>query len=1443
MRIILCLLALTTLPLQAQLTPLTRAIRLEKFEEAKKHITPELVNKMDQGQYHPLTYAAYTGNNDLIESLLKAGANPNVVEHNGKTALYVAANLANTEGLRLLHQHGAKRPPKTALSPAVAAVHSSSLASLKTLLELYPDIDLNRASQKESLLHMACVRGYDDIAKNLITKRVDVTTHDRSHRSALHLATANRECSPELVKILIRGGVSPFERCYGKHFAPRTPIDFAASRGSLDKIKAILNNSQSKSHADAIRNSIFIAAAHNHPHIVQYLSNHLGITLADIHAEIDRRKKQVSPKEDHDPIQPKSLKNLLPRKNNIASTLPVQSYSLAVVSPESLKNEAFLITQALSTINNITVLERDQIAKIIQDNSLSSFQAADSKTLHANIKLIPANSIILLAKKKLPLGAFVEITLLHTESGIVTARHAIPMDKFSNPTELKELSKQLAASVQKFKSISKHAIAISMIPMQPELISTETLAISHQINTLLPYYLEATKGCLHVTRKQLDYLETEKVIGAKGTYWSSAWVIDGGVSLSSKKLMTLTLRASHRDGSKTLSASYTSSSDKLQHCLKKTWDKLAQKINLSPPEKPLTQTTAEMRLIIKQAKRLSDANHPEDALNLIRSALVLGHYNREHLELFLFTALKALPATKRLSCGFILQHPEALEPEDKDTHTDHIQVYIEVCHRALDYAKFLKGQLNMTHRSVRGSGRSHMFNEIISTILEESTYYRRLIASSIHGDNTKNEIRALDIKISNLTYYYLRKIRNHKSEKSTLEALIEHNSIYYQQFHPDLISSILDRAATLMLNPNIADWRIQKILLTGFSQAIDHKLDTSPWKEAFEIMRQSKFRSVREYAFAGALLSSRSRADRIRILHGIFESYASSGISSDDRSSSFPPFKFLPHDLAKELAGSEYPVEHGIITQTKSSPPPVGGISGYLWDSPDKDSPTGEYQRSLGAYVWIKQIGTRNNAFWEHACPTYIEKADSVPAQHQLRPMDWKIIRSIAMKNTELSPAALGLLNKLADPPVTPIANDIQLSSPIVFPRIESSGDLGQISFITQSTIHNDTLWIPATYIPTKSLDSLKKHSQHVIHILSLKSNKIETIHLPHNSSDSYTSSPGFNLHTDPAYLKMLFMGNNYAYYITKYKTHARLFSIHLKTRKATEIKLPLPKIIAAPCNVSGDTLYLSIADNTQRTQTHAANMLISIEGNQISSILVSNRRNPPLTPLDRPGVMIDRIKNTKSGLKLISNNSRMGLGEASKVQMAEFNKEKNQWNVSSGINTWKKMTAEMNNHHLEFYITRHSFKAYNHDFYPINPILVMNDFQTSIDLSKDKNQVVGIWRRKFNTPGYSGTFLSQPVRVPPLSHDVFDRKIYSASKPYSPDDPTSDLYYRGRRFDCWWYSANDFIKKKKFSTHLIGRWKNYLLVGLHHNFSGFPAVWKIDINELNHLLTPKRPK
>jgi len=258
------------------LTQLTRAIRLEKFDEAQKHITPELVNKMDQGQYHPLTYAVYTGNNELIEALLKAGADPNVVEHNGKTGLYVAANLANTKGLKLLHQYGAKRPPKTALSPAIAAVYSHSLNTIITLQKLYPGILNNRG---ESILHIACNRGYNEIAKYLITQDVNLTSHNRSNHTVLHLAAMNPRCTPELMNLLLRAGLNPFERCRGKHFAPRTPLDFAASRGTLDKIKIIIKHTGIDGDTDSIRQSIFIAAAYNHPNIVRYLSNHLGISI------------------------------------------------------------------------------------------------------------------------------------------------------------------------------------------------------------------------------------------------------------------------------------------------------------------------------------------------------------------------------------------------------------------------------------------------------------------------------------------------------------------------------------------------------------------------------------------------------------------------------------------------------------------------------------------------------------------------------------------------------------------------------------------------------------------------------------------------------------------------------------------------------------------------------------------------------------------------------------------------------------------------------------------------------------------------------------------------------------------------------------------------------------------------------------------------------------
>ena len=249
---ILSAFALLSLPLHAQLTPLTEAIRLEKFDEAKTHTSPELVNKMDQGKYHPLTYAAYTGNNELIEALLKAGANPNTVEHNGKTALYVVANLANPKGIKLLHQHGAKLPPKTALSPAVAAIYSSSLDTLKSLLEHYPNADLTRGWERARRVpyryhqlggpvSYACYYGYNDIALYLLKKHLPFNGTDYFGKGALHHAALNRTGSIELIKALLDAGYSPlkYAKSIRRHpndqFTPHTPLALAVIAGNMDR--------------------------------------------------------------------------------------------------------------------------------------------------------------------------------------------------------------------------------------------------------------------------------------------------------------------------------------------------------------------------------------------------------------------------------------------------------------------------------------------------------------------------------------------------------------------------------------------------------------------------------------------------------------------------------------------------------------------------------------------------------------------------------------------------------------------------------------------------------------------------------------------------------------------------------------------------------------------------------------------------------------------------------------------------------------------------------------------------------------------------------------------------------------------------------------------------------------------------------------------------------
>jgi ankyrin repeat protein len=124
----------------------------------------------------PLSQACTNGSAALVESLLKAGANPNTPIASGETPVMKCAGSGSADAVRLLIVHGAdvnaKEPSanQTAVMWAAAERHANVV---RILVEAGADLQA-RTKQGFSALHFAAREGDFDTTRELLAAGVDV---------------------------------------------------------------------------------------------------------------------------------------------------------------------------------------------------------------------------------------------------------------------------------------------------------------------------------------------------------------------------------------------------------------------------------------------------------------------------------------------------------------------------------------------------------------------------------------------------------------------------------------------------------------------------------------------------------------------------------------------------------------------------------------------------------------------------------------------------------------------------------------------------------------------------------------------------------------------------------------------------------------------------------------------------------------------------------------------------------------------------------------------------------------------------------------------------------------------------------------------------------------------------------------------------------------------
>jgi ankyrin repeat protein/HEAT repeat protein len=177
---------------------------VQAFDKAKVQKSEKKSNgSEDKDGDTPLHLAAYTGNIDKAEELIKSGAEINQKNKFGVAPLHKAADKGHTKMVELLIEKGAEINLKNdfGATPLHRAAFEGHIEVAKLLVDKGADIN-KKSDHNMTLLHWAAHNGHIDVAKLLIDGGADVSAKNKSGATPLHLAAYKGHT--EVAKILLK---------------------------------------------------------------------------------------------------------------------------------------------------------------------------------------------------------------------------------------------------------------------------------------------------------------------------------------------------------------------------------------------------------------------------------------------------------------------------------------------------------------------------------------------------------------------------------------------------------------------------------------------------------------------------------------------------------------------------------------------------------------------------------------------------------------------------------------------------------------------------------------------------------------------------------------------------------------------------------------------------------------------------------------------------------------------------------------------------------------------------------------------------------------------------------------------------------------------------------------------------------------------------------------